>query len=68
MAISRTHALTNCHVMGEGRHWFILVRKRKGIVARLAHADPCSDRCIVRVSRPVLIPVLAVRAHEDPTD
>ncbi|UCE31099.1 MAG: trypsin-like peptidase domain-containing protein, partial [Burkholderiales bacterium] len=64
VAISRTHALTNCHVIGKDRRWFILVRKRKGIVASLAHADPASDRCIVRVRRPVLIPVLAIRPDD----
>ncbi len=60
IVISRKLLLTNCHVV-DGRGHIIIVQSTVVKEARLASADPSTDRCVLAVAEPTLTPVRGVR-------
>ena len=60
IVISRKLLLTNCHVV-EGRAHIVIVQGTVVKEARLASADPSTDRCVLAVAEPTLAPVRGVR-------
>jgi S1-C subfamily serine protease len=63
VAITRTEALTNCHVV-EGALKIVVKQEKKEFVAQVKRADPVSDRCVLFVAEPVLTPIGGVRAFD----
>jgi S1-C subfamily serine protease len=60
VAVTQTELLTNCHVIENARK-IILKRDKKEWVARLGRSDPATDRCVLTVSEPILVPIQGVR-------
>jgi hypothetical protein len=60
VAITTTEALTNCHVL-EGALKIVAKHQKKELVAELKRSDPASDRCVLSVAEPVLVPIGGVR-------
>jgi S1-C subfamily serine protease len=56
--------LTNCHVLA-GAQKIQLKQKESTWGAAVERADPKSDRCVLRVSGPPLVPVPGVRSYGD---
>jgi hypothetical protein len=63
VAITKTEALTNCHVV-EGALKIVVKQEKKEFVAELKRADPVSDRCVLSISEPILTPIGGVRAFD----
>lgn len=60
VAVTTTEALTNCHVV-EGALKIVAKHQKKELVAELKRSDPATDRCVVSVAEPVLVPIGGVR-------
>jgi hypothetical protein len=63
VAVTTTEAFTNCHVV-EGALKIVAKHQKKELLAELKRADPASDRCVLSVAEPVLVPVAGVRAAD----
>jgi S1-C subfamily serine protease len=60
VAISPTEAVTNCHVVNQGRR-IILSNAKAALPAEVIAADPRSDRCYLKVTGGMLEPVRGMR-------
>lgn len=64
VAVSKTELLTNCHVVAGARK-IVAAQNKKEYVATITRADPATDRCVLSVPDPVLVPVRGVRKYRD---
>jgi hypothetical protein len=62
VAISATELLTNCHVLADARKIAIKQGKSEW-PARIARADPASDRCVLAAPEAKLTPIASIRPY-----
>jgi serine protease Do len=60
VAISRSEAITNCHVVNQGKQ-IVLSNAKATLRAEVSAADPRSDRCYLKVTGGNLEPVRGMR-------
>jgi S1-C subfamily serine protease len=62
VAVTTTEALTNCHIV-EGALKVVVSHDKRELVAELKRADPATDRCVLTVAEPALVPIGGVRPY-----
>lgn len=64
VAITSNLLLTNCHVV-QGAKTIVVGDQKSDARAKILHADPKTDRCVLEVLNAELNPIEGTRAHSD---